>query len=159
MAEHTAAIRWERSGEGFLAGKYSREHVWMFDGGLQVPASASPHVVGAPYSNPAGIDPEEAFVAAMASCHMLTFLYLASKEGFLVDSYHDEAVGTMSGNEDRHLWISRVTLRPRLKYGGRKLPSPADESRLHHLAHEQCFIANSVKTEIVVADPGGTVAS
>jgi len=149
MAEHTAAIRWERSGDGFLSGKYSREHVWTFDGGLTVPASPSPHIVPVPYSNPASVDPEEAFVAAIASCHMLTFLYVASREGFQVDSYQDEAVGTMAKNASGVPWINRVKLSPKIEYSGSKLPAPSDERRLHHLAHEQCFIANSVKTEII----------
>ena len=149
MAEHTAEIRWERSDEGFLSGKYSREHVWTFDGGLTVPASASPHVVPVPYSNPACVDPEEAFVAAIASCHMLTFLYLASREGFQIDLYEDRAVGTTAKNERDIAWINQVKLSPKIEYGGSKLPSPSDERRLHHSAHEQCFIANSVKTEIV----------
>jgi organic hydroperoxide reductase OsmC/OhrA len=157
MADYNAAIRWERSGEGFLAGKYSRQHLWTFDGGLRIPASASPHVVAAPYSNPDGIDPEEALVASIASCHMLTFLYLASKEGFLIDSYHDQAVGTMSQNESGRLWMSQVILCPRVEYGGSKSPAPSEERRLHHLAHEECFIANSVKTEIVLfrSEPEG----
>jgi organic hydroperoxide reductase OsmC/OhrA len=149
MAEHMAAIRWERSGDGFLSGKYSREHLWTFDGGLTVPASPSPHIVPVPYSNPASVDPEEAFVAAIASCHMLTFLYVASREGFQVDSYQDEAVGTMAKNGSGVPWINRVKLSPRIEYSGGKLPAPSDERRLHHLAHEQCFIANSVKTEII----------
>jgi organic hydroperoxide reductase OsmC/OhrA len=152
MAQHTATIRWERSGDGFLSGKYSREHVWTFDGGLTVSASPSPHVVPVPYSNPAYIDPEEAFVAAVASCHMLTFLYFASREKFQVDSYHDEAVGTVTKNESGFPWINRITLNPKIAFRGSKLPSPSDERRLHHLAHEQCFIANSVKTEILVSE-------
>ena len=149
MAEHTAAIRWERSGDGFLSGKFSREHVWTFDGGLTVPASPSPHIVPVPYSNPASVDPEEAFVAAIASCHMLTFLYVASREGFQVDSYQDEAIGTMAKNGSGVPWINRVKLSPRIEYSGSKLPASSDEGRLHHLAHEQCFIANSVRTEII----------
>ena len=150
MTEHTATIHWKRSGDGFLRGKYSREHVWTFDGGLTVPASPSPHIVPVPYSNPASVDPEEAFVAAIASCHMLTFLYVASREGFQVDSYQDEAVGTMAKNESGVPWIDRVKLSPRIEYSGSKLPAPSDQRRLHHLAHKQCFIANSVKTEILV---------
>jgi organic hydroperoxide reductase OsmC/OhrA len=149
MAEYTAEIHWKRSDNGFLSGKYSREHVWNFDGGLAVPASPSPHVVPVPYSNPACVDPEEAFVAAIASCHMLTFLYLASRDGFQIDSYKDQAVGTMRKNERGIPWINQVKLSPRVEYGDSKLPSPSDERRLHHQAHEQCFIANSVKTEIV----------
>ena len=151
MSEHKATISWKRAGSDFLTGKYSREHTWTFDGGLTVPASPSPSVVPVPYSNPAHVDPEEAFVAAISSCHMLTYLYVAYKQGFQVDSYHDEAVGAMTRNERGVPWVSTVTLHPRIVHSGEKLPAPADEERLHHLAHEQCFIANSIKTEVKVA--------
>jgi organic hydroperoxide reductase OsmC/OhrA len=150
MSEHKATITWQRTSPEFLKGKYSREHSWTFDGGLTVPASASPSVVPAPYSNPACVDPEEAFVTSISSCHMLTFLYLASQQGFQVDSYKDEAVGVMTKSEKGVPWISLVTLHPNIEYSGGKPPTPADEERLHHLAHEQCFIANSIKTEVKV---------
>jgi organic hydroperoxide reductase OsmC/OhrA len=150
MSEHKAFISWKRANGDFLKGKYSREHTWKFDGGVTVPASPSPSVVPAPYSNPAHVDPEEAYVAALASCHMLTFLYVASRQGFQVDSYDDEAVGVIAKNEKGIPWVSEVTLHPKIAYSGDKLPAPADEERLHHLAHEQCFIANSVKTNVVV---------
>lgn len=150
MAEHKATIRWNRAGQDFLKGRYSREHTWTFDGGATVPASSSPSVVPLPYSNPAGVDPEEAFVAAISSCHMLTYVYLASRQGFQVDSYTDEAVGVMAKNEKGVPWVSLVTLHPQIAYSGEKFPSPADEERLHHAAHEQCFISNSIKTEVVV---------
>ena len=150
MSEHRAMINWTRTSPDFLKGKYSREHTWRFDGGLTVPASPSPSVVPAPYSNPAHVDPEEAFVAAVSSCHMLSFLYLASKRGFQVDSYTDEAIGAMTKNERGVPWVSSVVLHPRITYSGEKLPTPADEEQLHHLAHEQCFIANSIKTEVIV---------
>jgi organic hydroperoxide reductase OsmC/OhrA len=150
MAEHKALIRWKRSSPEFLQGKYSREHSWTFDGGLTIPASPSPLVVPAPYSNPAHVDPEEAFVASISSCHMLTYLYLAGQQGFRVDSYEDEAVGTMTKNERGVPWVSSIVLHPKIAYSGEKRPAPADEGRLHHLAHEQCFIANSVKSEVVV---------
>jgi organic hydroperoxide reductase OsmC/OhrA len=157
MAEHKAIIRWSRTSPDFLAGRYSREHTWTFDGGLTVPASPSPSVVPAPWSNPAHVDPEEAFVAAISSCHMLTFLYLASRHGFQVDRYHDEAVGAMTPNERGVPWISKVTLHPQVTYSGERLPTAADETRLHHLAHEQCFIAQSIKGEVIVAGaPGKT---
>ena len=115
-----------------------------------VPASASPSGVPAPYSNPAHVDPEEAFVAAVSSCHMLTYLYLAYQQGFQVDSYHDEAIGVMTKNERGVSWVSSVTLHPQIVYSGEKIPTPTDEERLHHMAHEQCFIANSIKTKVTV---------
>jgi organic hydroperoxide reductase OsmC/OhrA len=151
--EHTATLTWERSGPDFLKGKYSRVHAWTFDGGVTVPASPSPSVVPAPWSNAAHVDPEEAFVASIASCHLLTFLWLASREGFQPDSYEDQAVGVMTKNERGVPWVSRVTLRPRITWSGEKQPDAADLDRLHYRAHEQCFIANSVKTEIVVEAP------
>ena len=150
MSEHKAIINWKRTSPDFLAGKYSREHTWSFDGGVTVPASPSPSVVPVPYSNPAHVDPEEAFVAAVSSCHMLTYLYLACQQGFQVDSYHDEAIGVMAKNEKGVPWVSSVTLHPRIIYSGDKLPTPADEERLHHMAHEQCFIANSIRTKVTV---------
>lgn len=153
MSNHVAEVRWQLSGGDFRAGKYSREHVWQFDGGVTVPASPSPHVVREPYSNPANVDPEEAFVAAIASCHLLTFLYLASRRGLLVTSYADTALGVMTKNERGVRWVSRVVLRPRVEYGEGSQPSPEVEAELHHEAHEQCFISNSVKTAIVVEPP------
>jgi len=150
MSEYKAVIKWNRSSPDFLKGKYSREHTWTFDGGLSIPASASPSNVPAPWSNPACVDPEEAFVAAVSSCHMLTWLYLASREGFQIDSYIDEAIGIMTPGENKVPWVSSITLNPKIVYGGPKVPTAADEERLHHLAHEQCFIANSVKTQIIV---------
>lgn len=151
MSEHKATIRWKRTSPDFLTGKYSREHTWSFDGGATVSASASPSVVPLPYSNPAHVDPEEAFVASVSSCHMLTYLFLASQQGFQIDRYDDEAVGVMTKNEKGVPWVSAITLHPRIVYSGAKLPSPADEERLHHQAHEQCFIANSIKTDVKIA--------
>ncbi len=148
MSQHTAIVRWSHDGGEFTKGRYSRAHTWMFDGGLTVPASPSPAVVRAPYSDASGVDPEEAFVASIASCHMLTFLYLASRAGFEVLSYEDHAVGTMTKNERRVPWVSEVVLSPRITY--REAPTPAREAELHHRAHEECFISNSVKTNIVV---------
>jgi organic hydroperoxide reductase OsmC/OhrA len=150
MLKHTATIIWKRSGPDFVAGRYSREHTWKFDGGITVPASASPHVVPAPWSNAANVDPEEAFVASIASCHMLTFVWLASREGFIADGYEDEAVGEMAKNDRGMAWVCHVALRPRIAWGGAKLPTPADVERLHHRAHEECFIANSIKTTVTV---------
>lgn len=150
MSTHTAIISWKRTGPDFAGGKYSREHTWKFDGGVVVPASSSPSVVPAPFSNPANLDPEEAFVAAVSSCHMLTFLFLASRQNFQVDSYDDMAEGTMAKNERGIPWVSDVTLRPKIAYSGIKRPTADDEDRLHHVAHEQCFIANSIKTRVRV---------
>lgn len=150
MSEHKAIIRWTYSGPDFLKGKYSRAHVWAFDGGITVAASPSPSVVPVPYSNPANVDPEEAFVAAVSSCHMLTYLYVASRAGFLIESYTDEAVGVMTKNEGGNFWVSKVTLHPSIEYGGTTLPTLIQEQHLHHQAHEQCFIANSIKTEVVI---------
>ena len=152
MSEHKATISWQRRAEDdFIKGKYSREHSWSFDGGQKIAASPSPSVVPAPWSNAASVDPEEAYVASVSSCHMLTFLYLASKQGFQVDNYTDEAVGHMTKNNQGIPWVNVITLKPRIVYGGQKRPSSAEEEELHHHAHEQCFIANSIKTEVVVA--------
>ena len=156
MSEHKATIEWNRNGQDFLKGKYSREHTWSFDGGARVPASASPSVVPLPYSNPAHVDPEEAYVASISSCHMLTYIYLAGRQSFQVDSYRDDAVGEMAKASNGVPWVSTVTLHPKIVYSGEKLPTPADEARLHHLAHEQCFIANSIKTQVIVAVPGSS---
>ena len=150
MSEHKATIRWKRTSPEFLKGKYSREHTWSFDGGMTVAASPSPVNVPAPYSNPAHVDPEEAYVASISSCHMLTFLFVASKAGFQVDSYEDDAVGEMTKGANGVPWVNVVRLNPKIAYSGEKLPTPEDEKRLHHLSHEQCFIANSIKTEVVV---------
>lgn len=153
MSQHQASIHWKRNSPDFLKGKYSREHTWTFDGGLTIPASPSPSVVPVPYSNPAHIDPEEAFVAAVSSCHMLSFLYVAFRQGFQVDSYEDTALGTMTKNERGIPWVSSIQLNPKIGYSGDKVPSVAEVQHLHHLAHEQCYIANSIKTEVTVAAP------
>ena len=155
MSEHKAIIRWKCTSADFLKGKYSREHTWTFDGGLTVPASPSPSVVPAPYSNAANVDPEEAYVAAISSCHMLTFLFLASRAGFGGESYEDEAVGVMTKNEKGVPWVSAVTLKPKIVYSGEKRPTEPEEEDLHHHAHEQCFIANSIKTAVLVAGTNG----
>lgn len=150
MSEHKAKISWRRESPDFLKGKYSREHTWTFDGGMTIPASPAPSVVPVPYSNPAHVDPEEAFVASVSSCHMLTYLHLASRKGFVIDAYEDDAVGVMSKNERGTSWISTIQLRPTISYSGEKLPKPEDEKQLHHDAHEHCFIANSIKTVVTV---------
>lgn len=150
MPEHKATIRWSRSDETFLQAKFSRRHEWHFDGGLKIPASAAPSVVPPPWTDAGDIDPEEAFVASLASCHMLTFLYLAAKSGFCVDHYEDEAVGTLAKNEKGAFWISKVALRPRIRFSGGKQPTAPELEQLHHKSHDLCFIANSVKSEVVV---------
>jgi organic hydroperoxide reductase OsmC/OhrA len=150
MSEHKAAIRWSLAGGDFLRGKYSREHTWTFDGGLTIAASPSPSVVPAPYANPGAVDPEEAFVASIASCHMLTFLFAAYREKIEVTSYEDEAVGVMAKNEHGVPWVSAVVLRPKVTYAPGRKPGAEQERRLHDAAHHGCFIANSVKTEITV---------
>jgi organic hydroperoxide reductase OsmC/OhrA len=153
MSQHRATISWRFDGGEFARGRYSREHTWRFDGGAVVAASPSPSVVRAPYSNPAAVDPEEAFVAAIASCHMLTFLHLASRRGFEVAAYDDDAVGEMTKNERGTPWVSQVVLSPRIEYRGDKVPTPAEVQQLHEEAHRECFISNSVKTAITVSPP------
>jgi len=150
MANHNATVRWSASpGEDFARGQYSRAHQWVFDGGAVVAASASPHVVPAPWSDATGVDPEEAFVASLASCHMLFFLDFARRAGAVVTSYEDEADGVMEKGADGRTRITRVTLRPRIAYAGGP-PDAAALDALHHKAHEACFIANSVTSEIII---------
>ena len=150
MSTYTATIRWIRTGDGdFTKGQYSRAHQWAFDGGALVPASASPHIVPAPWSNEAGVDPEEAFIASLASCHMLFFVDFARRAGFVLDDYIDEAEGVLEQRADGKLAMTRVTLRPRLTWHG-DAPDAAAIADLHHRAHEACFIANSVTTEVTV---------
>ena len=153
MSEYKATTHWQRTSPDFLRGKYSREHTWTFDGGVIVPASSSPAVVPVPWSNPANVDPEEAFVASVSSCHLLTSLFLAQKKGFQIDSYREEAVGTVVPDAKGIPWVSTIVLHPQIVYSGEKLPTPADEEQLHHKAHELCFIANSIKTVVTVAGP------
>jgi organic hydroperoxide reductase OsmC/OhrA len=150
MSEHTATIKWKSDQGDFARGRYSREHTWTLDGGMVINASSSPSVVPTPMSNPAYVDPEEAFVASLSSCHMLTFLYVASRKGFVVSAYDDEAVGTTTKNAEGTPWISTVVLRPKIVYAGDKLPTPEEEHALHEAAHHGCFIAQSVKTDVRV---------
>lgn len=148
MATYTATTRWDRRDAVFTDNRYSRAHAWSFDGGVTVPASASPHVVPLPFSDAHAVDPEEAFVAAISSCHLLWFLSIARKHGYLVDSYEDEAVGIMTKNAAGKLFVSTVTLRPRIVFGGARQPGAEALDRLHHEAHGECFIANSVRSEV-----------
>ncbi len=150
MSEHVVVTQWQlRPGEAFTAGKYSRRHEWHFDSGQVIAASPSPSVVRAPYSDATCVDPEEAFVASIASCHLLTFLYLASKRRHTVLRYAARAVGKVSKNARGVPWVSRVEMYPEIEFEG-QAPSNSELEQLHHDAHAQCFIANSVKTEIVV---------
>jgi organic hydroperoxide reductase OsmC/OhrA len=148
MAEHKAVILWNRGTAAFTDNRYSRGHVWQFDGGVEVPASASPYNVPLPMSVAAAIDPEEAFVAALSSCHMLWFLSLAAQQGIVIDSYRDEAVGVMAKNAEGKLAMTEVTLRPAVEFSGERRPSADEIDKLHLEAHERCFIANSVKSEV-----------
>ena len=151
MAHYTAETIWTRGEAGredFVANRYSRRHLLRFDGGVEVPGSSSPHVVPMPYSDPAALDPEEAFVSSLSSCHMLWFLSLAAGEGFCVDRYADAATGVMKKNEAGRVAMTVVILHPSVEFSGARLPSRGDIERLHHEAHEACFIANSVKTEV-----------
>ncbi len=150
MSNYTATISWSaKPSEDFRKGQYSRAHEWAFDGGAVVPASASPHIVPAPWSDEAGVDPEEAFIASLSSCHMLFFLDFAKRGGFVVEGYVDEAEGELGKLADGRMAMSRVTLRPRVTWGG-DAPDAAAMADLHHKAHEACFIANSVTTEVRV---------
>ncbi|ALV25819.1 OsmC family protein [Pannonibacter sp. Q-1] len=149
---YTAEVIWRREGE-FRNGRYSRGHTWRFDGGVEVPASASPTVVPLPHSVPEAVDPEEAFAAAISSCHMMTFLDFARRDGFLIEAYEDRAEAEMHRIAPGRMGITRVTLRPVMTIIADSQPDPARLAELHEKAHEMCFIANSVKCEIVVA-PG-----
>ncbi|WP_122046519.1 OsmC family protein [Vibrio atlanticus] len=151
MSEYSAVIRWARGDdEAFSDNQYSRGHTWEFDGGVTVPASSSPHVVPLPFSVETNVDPEEAFIAALSSCHMLTFLGIAAKQKYVIDSYVDDAVGVLEEDESGRSSVTKVTLRPDIVFSGIKIPTAKQVDKLHHLAHKNCFIANSVKTEIVV---------
>jgi organic hydroperoxide reductase OsmC/OhrA len=146
MSEHYATIVWKRQSPEFTYETYNRGHEWRFDGGVIVPGSAAPVYRG----DLERVDPEEAFVASLASCHLLTFLAIAARKRFTVDLYEDEALGVLTKNERGKLWVSKVTLRPRVTFSGDNKPSEADIAAMHEMSHDECFIANSVKTEVVV---------
>lgn len=148
MSQYRATVVWERRDQIFTDNQYSRGHRWNFDGGASIAASASPHIVPAPHSVTANVDPEEAFVAALASCHMLFFLSIAAKHRWRVDSYVDEAQGILAEDEAGRAAMTRVTLRPLAVFSGARRPTRAQLEKLHHQAHDHCFIANSVKTRI-----------
>jgi organic hydroperoxide reductase OsmC/OhrA len=150
MSSYTATVRWSRGGnDGFAKGQYSRAHEWAFDGGATVPASASPHIVPAPWSDQAGVDPEEAFIASLSSCHMLFFLDFARRDGWVIDSYVDEADGVLEKRDDGKMAMTRVVLHPRIEWSG-DAPDASALEALHHRAHSACFIANSVTTTVTV---------
>ncbi len=148
MSEYRATIVWNRQNSEFTYKEYTRDHVWKFEGGSEVRASAAPKYLG----NDALVDPEQAFVASLSSCHMLTFLALAARDGLVVDNYEDPAVGFMERNEAKRIAITRVVLRPKITWGSEP-PNQEQLDKLHHQAHEHCFIANSVTTKIEVAPP------
>lgn len=150
MSTYSAKIIWKSdSPETFTKNRYSRGHTWEFDGGVSVPASSSPQVVPR-FSVEAAVDPEEALVASAASCHMLTFLYLAAREGYNLASYEDDAVGEMAKTDAGKEWIAKITLNPRIEWLGDTIPTAEQLASLHYDAHEMCYIANSIKSEIVI---------
>lgn len=148
MSTYRVSVHWERGAQAFVDNRYSRAHVWRFDGGVELRASSSPDVVPVPLSDASAVDPEEAFVAAIASCHMLWFLSIAAKRKFVVNRYADDAEGVMAPNSDGRMAVTRVTLRPEVSFFG-TAPSSAELDEMHHMAHTSCFIANSVRSEIV----------
>lgn len=150
MHRYEARVTWNRAGARFTDNRYSRGHEWSFDGGSTVKASSSPLTVPLPFSVPEAVDPEEALVAATSSCHMLWFLWLAARGGFVVERYEDEACGVMEPNAAGKLAFSRITLRPRIEFAGERAPTAGELAALHHRAHEECFIANSLRCEVLV---------
>jgi organic hydroperoxide reductase OsmC/OhrA len=148
MTRSLATIVWERAGAVFTDNRYSRAHRWEFDGGVVVPASSSPQIVRLPLSLATAVDPEEAFVASLSSCHMLWFLSIAAKRGFVVDRYRDEAMGILDKNSAGKLAMTVVTLRPHVSFGGARFPTRVEIEAMHHEAHEECFIASSVTTDV-----------
>jgi organic hydroperoxide reductase OsmC/OhrA len=150
MSQFDATIGWQRGQQQFTDNRYRRAHEWAFDGGARVPASSSPLSVPVPLSDPAGVDPEEALVAATSSCHMLWFLSLAAKAGYTVDRYTDRAFGVLGQNSDNQIALTRITLRPQTVFSGTAQPTPEQLEALHHQAHEQCTIAHSIRAEVVL---------
>lgn len=151
MTMISVEVRWERGDAVFTDNKYSRLHTWTFDGGSQIQASSSPHIVPLPMSYASAVDPEEAFVVSLSSCHMLWFLSIAAKKGFCVEDYRDEAVGQMGHNSEGKLVMTQIELRPSIRWTGSRVPTLAEMNAMHHTAHQECFIANSVKTEIRIS--------
>lgn len=150
MQHYEATVAWDRAGHPFHDQRYSRAHEWSFDGGLKVPASSSPLSVPLPMSDPANIDPEEALVAAVSSCHMLFFLSIAAQRGFVIDAYRDHALGIMERDAGGKLAMTRITLRPAISFVGHALPDAEQLNAMHHAAHQKCYIANSIKAAIII---------
>ncbi len=150
MSEYSAVVEWRLGDENFLDRSYSRAHKWCFDGGTEIPATASHHIVPVPQSVPENVDPEEAFVASLSSCHMLFFLDFAARAGFIVKRYTDHAVGTLARNTAGKHAMTKVTLNPQIEFSGENIPDHETVQKLHHESHDQCFIANSVTTEIEI---------
>ena len=148
MSIYTATTTWLRDSQPFTDRRYSRQHLWRFDGGAVVPASSSPQVVPLPMSDAEAVDPEEAFVAALSSCHLLWFLDLACRAGWVVDSYQDDASGVLARDASGQLAMTTVTLRPLVRFANPRQPDAAEIHRLHHAAHAACFIANSVRSDV-----------
>ena len=148
MSHHSADILWQRGDQDFLGNRYSRRHAIRFDGGAEWLGSSSPHVVPVPLSDAAAVDPEEAFVASLSSCHMLWFLSIAASRGFCVERYADHASGKMGRNAEGKIAMTVVTLHPEVQFSGQSLPSTEQHEAMHHSAHDQCFIANSVHTDV-----------
>lgn len=146
--EHEAEVLWVRGEQDFLDGRYSRAHRWRFDGGLEVRGSSSPHVVPVPLSDASAVDPEEAFVASLASCHMLWFLSIAAKHRFRVERYRDQASGVLEPDREGKLAMTVVTLRPEVSFSGERRPTRVELERMHHEAHEECFLARSVRSDV-----------
>jgi len=151
MSVYTATLSWFRDDAAFSDGKYSRAHEISFDGGVTMPASASPHIVRAPLSREDAVDPEEMFVASLASCHMLFFLDFARRAGFVIDAYNDQAEGVMGADERGRMSITQVRLNPVVIWSGDKQPAPEEIRELHHKSHEACFIANSFRGDVAIA--------
>jgi organic hydroperoxide reductase OsmC/OhrA len=146
MSEHSVTIDWKRETPDFDYKTYNRDHDWIFDAGVTVRASAAPSYLG----NAQCVDPEEAFVASLSGCHMLTFLAICARNGFVLDEYRDQAIGILAKDSAGRLAITKVTLRPRIKFSGGKTPSAEDVGKMHEQAHHACFIANSVRTDVIV---------
>jgi len=150
MPNYKATIHWKRSGAKFLDHKYQRTHTWTFDNGLRLKAAASPHIVGKSFTDSSVIDPEEAFIASVGSCHMLWFLSLAAGMGFVVNKYSDQSEGTLEKNSEGHMAMTKVLIQPMVSFEADNAPSQEDFLKLHREAHRKCFIANSVKSDIEI---------